>query len=144
MKRTPVLLVAFLLVMSIAVAGCETAADDGDEAGGAGQAATALTEDGSVPDEFPSDVPLYEGRITRSFTSNDNMTVAIETSDEAARVYEWCLEEIADEGWEITATYETDDGGTIAADKGDRSLQYTITSRDEGSGMVVFTGPKAE
>ncbi|MHB9003143.1 MAG: hypothetical protein ACYC6C_03650 [Coriobacteriia bacterium] len=141
MKPTPIALVACLLVISIAMVGCDTAADSADRDG---EAATTLTEDGTVPDDFPNDVPLYEGTITRAFTSNDNMTVSIETAHEPSDVYAWCLEEIEDEGWNITAIYETDDGGTIAADKGDRSLQYTITSRDEGSGMVVFTGPKAE
>lgn len=144
MKFVRTSIVLACLALTVAIGGCDADAGGSAVTTGSEGAATQLSENGKLPDDYPGDVPIYDGKIVRTFTSNENVTVAVETSDDVADVYEWCLKEVEDEGWDITAKYKTTDGGTIAADKGDRIVQYTMTARDKGSALVVFTGPKAE
>ncbi len=74
----------------------------------------------TIPDGFPSDMPLYDGDLVMSqkFDTEDGVAynIGIKTSDGANDVAEWYSDEFASEGWTVT-TRSTNDTGDMAHDQ---------------------------
>lgn len=117
---------------------------DGEDVTITGEDGSSFTSSasGELPEDWPEDVPVYDGNITSSMVTEGKFTLAVEAEDPPVDVFEWSLEQIKDEGWTVTTEFKAENGGTIAAEKDDRIVQYTVTDVDEGSSFIVFVGPK--
>lgn len=102
--------------------------------------------DGELPDGFPEDVPVYEGDIVSSLMTEGNYTVAIESKDDAATIWDWYGTELESAGWTRTSEFKVDDGGMISAEKGDMAIQITVGAGTDGdpTTITIFTGAKQE
>ena len=164
MRVVRTLLVVCLMSLAISVAGCqavedkiaeetseklvegatgvdvETSEDEVTITGEDGKSITS-SQSGELPEDFPTDVPVYEGDIESSLFTEGNFTVAIKTADSAEDVYAWCLDEVKAGGWEVKSEFKAEGGGMIAAEKDGNMVQYTLSSTDEGTDLLVYTGP---
>lgn len=100
-------------------------------------------EGGSVPEDFPTDFPIYDGKVTGSSslaTGDGSMyTVSVETEDGLDAVKAFFDEELEAEGWTVVFTNEmTQDGVTTvnyALEKAGRN--GTITASLEGATTTI-------
>lgn len=164
-KMTLVALVA--LLAAVALTGCGFAAEQASEAiveGGTGadveidddgESVSIETEEGSVeisggdsatiPDGFPSDVPLYDGDLVMSqkFDTEDGVAynIGIKTSDGANDVAEWYSDEFASEGWTVTTESTNDTGDMVMisyqVEKDGRMAQVIIADEDGETQIAV-------
>jgi hypothetical protein len=113
--------------------------------GADGQSVT-VGEGAELPDGFPTDVPLYEGKIVTSVKTDTGFMVSLETPDEATTIYDWYQTEIEAEGWTKKTEMSTPEGGLIAAEKGTSTLGVNIgySASDKKSTIIltVDTGAK--
>jgi hypothetical protein len=110
-----------------------------------GGSVTIETEEGAVtieggegsdlPEDWPSDMPVYDGTITgsSSFSTPEgmSMTVTIETSDSADDVLAFYNAELQSEGWTEDFSADTSEGGERAV-----SL---VVSKDDRNGTVAIS-----
>jgi hypothetical protein len=126
-----------------------------DESGGdvtvTGEDGSSMTSssDGTLPDGFPTDVPVYKpGKITAGIVSDSSTgkgyMVGLETADAAGDVFAWYESEVPGAGWKVTTTMKTDDDGLISAEKGDQALTVAVTAGGGGSATTISitVGPK--
>lgn len=99
-------------------------------------------DDAKLPEGFPADVPVYSSSTVVNSMSlasdkGTTFTVELQTSDTAASAAAWYDIALRDEGWTITGTVKSADGGAlITSEKADRLLSATIT---RGSGTDAKT-----
>ncbi len=98
-----------------------------------------------LPDNFPSDVPVYPGSQVESSlkaTGNDqvseSVTVSLSTSDSYEKVVNFYKSQLPTNGWNVTATYEAGDSFTTTGEKGNRSLYVTVGGQ-EGKITIVLS-----
>ena len=93
----------------------------------------------SLPDGFPSDVPIYPGAtITLTSETPQGMNVVLRTKDPAEKVRQFYQEKLKAEGWEIVATMNMPTGAMLQAKKGERS-QTVITGSDGQQTTISLT-----
>jgi len=103
------------------------------------------SSDGELPDGFPSEVPVHDGRIVSSMKADNGFSIAIEADAGIDDVLEWHKKEFADGGWTVVNEMKIDDGGAIGAEKGDMTVQVTVgVASDDAnkSTITLFTGTK--
>lgn len=92
------------------------------EGGGGGSA--------SVPEDWPSDLPVPDGEIIYASTQNSSVTIQMRVSDlDAASAY---LQAMQDAGYVVTYELPSDHGGTWALEKEDRDVTYLVSQNDNG------------
>jgi hypothetical protein len=114
--------------------------EDGD-----GESVTISGEEGSVPEDFPDDVPLYDATVVGSSSyesgENVNYSVTLETKDSVEDVAAFYEEELESEGWEIEGTFNTatdEEAATmISAVKGTGRTVIINASQSDGVTDVV-------
>lgn len=151
----PILVLGVILVLSGCTKTAENKIEDSIEDSTGGQADVDLddgniminTNEGtfeagdnvSLPSGFPSDVYVYDGTITASTTTSDDMyVVSIQTSDSPEQVKDTYETELANDGWEITSTLTLPTGVTLGAEKGSRYV--TVTAGEEDGDTFVTIG----
>lgn len=158
-KRGVLILSGCLLLLALAVSGCgaiaekatETAIEqstgvkidkDGEQVTIEGEdgAVGAVGEDVKLPDDFPADVPVYEGEIKAVIAGENQWTVSLETPDDAQTVLDFYAEKLAADGWKKEMTANTPDGGMYSASKGERAVSVAVSSGSgEDAGKTVVT-----
>jgi len=159
MNRTclRVLAVLCVLVLAGSIVGCQSIAEkatekaiekstgveidkSGDEVTIKGEDGTEVTasSDGELPEGFPSDVPVYEGKIVTSVKADKGWSVALEASDDVNTIFDWYKSELEKDGWKIVSEMKVTDGAAVVAEKGDQNLQVTIgaSGSDDGKTSV--------
>lgn len=91
----------------------------------------------SIPDNFPSDMPVYPGAepaigMGAAIGSGARSGVQLVAGDSPEKVRDYYTSELAAKGWEITDT--GDNAGT----------GYTITAKNGDSTTIFFISPSAE
>ncbi len=108
--------------------GSVTIEGEGDD----GESVTISGEEGSVPEDFPDDAPLYDATVvgSSSFQSGEsvNHSVTLQTKDSIDDVAAFYQDELESEGWEIEGTFNTEADGEAA----------TMISAVKGTGRTII------
>jgi hypothetical protein len=111
-----------------------------------GNEVTVKTDQGTwttankLPDDFPSDVPVYAGaKVTGSVaaagTAAGSHYVGLETTDALATVIAWYRSEVKAKGWTVVTDATVNGGLILSATKDSRALSVTVTGEE---GKVVI------
>lgn len=90
-----------------------------------------IGEDVKVPDDFPAEVPVYDGTVKAAFTGDKSWTVSIETADKPQDILDFYQKKLDEGGFAKVSSMTTGDGGLYSAKKGNRTVQVVATT---GSG----------
>lgn len=82
----------------------------------------SFEEEGSLPDNFPSDFPIYpDVKLVSSWTAKgdgtDGLSLIWETEDSVSKVNDYYENELENAGWTLSFTSETEDSTTFAFEK---------------------------
>ncbi len=114
--------------------------DDGEEF-------TMEGSDASLPDDWPSDVPLYPDAELESSTAlrmsdTVQLTASWSTSDDVNDVYDWYRSELPAEGWEIAGDFSMEQNGqrtaNITTSKGDSEANVFIGDQSDGATGITI------
>jgi len=92
----------------------------------------SFEEEGSLPDNFPSDFPIYpDAKLASSWvasgTDTDGLSLIWETEDSVDKVSNYYESELKKAGWTLSFTSETEDSTTFAFEKNNVSGFIGIT-----------------
>src|SRR3989339_271541 len=98
----------------------------------------------SLPDNFPSDVYVYEGKLAAVVfnEANNGFNLTIETKDvldDIKSVYENKLEE---DGWVVNQSMNLGGVLYLGAEKNGRVISITASQTDETTMLVINVGNK--
>jgi hypothetical protein len=84
----------------------------------------SFEEEGSLPDNFPSDFPIYpDAKLVSTWMAKgegtDGLSLIWETEDSVSKVSNYYKSELEDTGWILSFTSETEDSTTFAFEKND-------------------------
>ncbi|MRR11200.1 hypothetical protein EG835_01630 [bacterium] len=168
MKR--VLIGVLVVVVALGVAGCKSISEKigeevGEEIAGGivggdvevdGDAVTIETDEGAVtmdssegemPEDFPSEFPMYDGievDSTSSFASESDTTyyVNLLSEDDPKDVYEWYKSEFSAEGWAIEGDLfmsdDSGDSGMLTVKKDGMNGTLTVGSGSENTEVGII------
>lgn len=94
-----------------------------------------------VPDDFPTDMPLYPGSKVTAATSAStlgSMSVGLTTADAMDKVGAYYAANMPAQGWAETSTYATGTGQTQLYQKDNRTATVTVTSDGQGLTAVML------
>jgi len=163
MRRAGIVALGVLLVLTLAGCGriAEEAAEEvvqqttGVNVEQDGEKVTIEGEDGEqieigsgaeLPDDFPSDVPVYKGAdVVSTSTLSDggakNFYISLQTTDAFEDVVEWYKSEMDSKGWEIEADVVTTAEGSSSAilgfKKGEAETSFSIATDDSGNTVIT-------
>jgi hypothetical protein len=174
MKRIALsaLLVICLAALGLSVSGCQLLAQKATEGalktatGGAvdvkGDSVTLTGKDGSqatvsgdtkIPADFPSDVPMRDDGSVKAVITNQTPSggtgymINIRFKIPQTELLDWYKTELEKGGWKITSTVSTGDGGMVAAEKGDLTINV-VTGSDNSEGfssvITMQVSPKSK
>lgn len=105
-----------------------------------GQAAPApaakVGEAGTMPEDFPEDLPIYpEARSTRWMSDEGSGTLVVfEVDGDPTAIYEFFTAELPGAGWELESHAASAVHWTVVAAKSGRTARISIVSSPEGGG----------
>lgn len=159
--RSGAILLLMLTFAAVLTVGCQSIAEKvveettGVKVEDEGEKVTITGEDGetmelsgtggSLPKDWPSDMPVYDGATIDSSAAIrsgevTNFSVALSTTDAFADVFAWYKEQLASEGWTIDNEFdmETDGSraGSFTSTKGSMTGYVWISEEDDG---IVIT-----
>jgi len=107
---------------------------------------SANVQTGTLPADFPTDVPIYPGvSVTGSTTTADEQDVLLSAEASSADIYAYYKSQLASGGWTITQdTYAFNVYG-ITATKNGKSLEVGVvdnSSDDNGTSSVITLAVK--
>jgi len=105
----------------------------------------SFEEEGNLPDNFPSDFPIYpDAKLASSWTASGNETDGLsliwETVDSISEVSNYYESELEDAGWTLSFTSETEDSTTFAFEKNDVSGFIGITVEESKTVISLTLG----
>ena len=105
----------------------------------------SFEEGGSLPDNFPSDFPIYpDAELASSWTASgddtDGLSLIWETGDSVSKVSNYYENELKDAGWTLSFTSETEDSTTYAFEKNDVSGFIGITVEESKTVISLTLG----
>lgn len=116
-----------------------------------GETVTMTGPDGStfevgknrLPENFPSEVPVYDGATIASSSSsgtgtNVGWTVTLTTSDSVSEVDAYYKNAMSTDGWETTYTYTIDQTSVYTASSDTLSATISIAPADDGTGNTMI------
>ncbi len=98
----------------------------------------------TLPEEFPDDVYVFEGKLAAVIQDNENngYSLTIQTDSPIKDIYAAYEENLTENGWEITAKMDFGTTATMAAEKDKRSVSVAIGSGDEENTIIVTVADK--
>ncbi|MFQ5640348.1 MAG: hypothetical protein ACE5IR_20405 [bacterium] len=109
--------------------------------GGGEEVHLSLDESGvDLPDDFPSDAPVYPGStVFTSATSEYGYTVALQTHTPLKEVTDFYKKKLKEKGWKIVLNSSLgQDGSMLQASKDQRS-QYITFTQQAGTTTISMT-----
>ncbi|MDQ5972332.1 MAG: hypothetical protein QG553_491 [Patescibacteria group bacterium] len=105
-------------------------------------------EDKTLPKDFPTGIPIYDGDIEGSgkITTEGKTawTVTMTTSDSVSKVSESQTASFSTDGWTTSMNSDTSDGGLIIAKKGTLNVNTYYNSKDGKTAIVYTVSESAE
>ncbi len=97
-----------------------------------------------LPEDFPKDVYVAEGKIVSAISNKDNgvFSVSIESeakAEDLAKTYE---NKFKDEGWKISGTMNFGDTYSVIAEKEGRQASAMIGQSSDNTTIVLSVGKK--
>lgn len=94
--------------------------------------------------DYPGDVPLYQGKSVMDMKSGEKnaRVVAVQTSDDLAKISDFYKSELASKGWKVESTLATDKMSMYTASKDNRQLVVTISSDGKMQSVSQSIGDK--
>ncbi|MGI8989538.1 MAG: hypothetical protein ACR2I2_08130 [Bryobacteraceae bacterium] len=89
---------------------------------------------GSMPSDYPRDVPVYKDArvvMAQSMSEKHGRHVMLETSDPAAKIVDYYKRELGANGWKIEANMSTPAMDMITAAKDKRQLVVQVIGNNE-------------
>jgi len=86
---------------------------------------------GKVPDDYPKDVPLYEGTkvvMANSTTEKHTQHLVLESSDPADKIVEYYKKGLDSNGWKVEGTMSMGEMNMFTASKENRQLVVQISN----------------
>ncbi|MEQ8168419.1 MAG: hypothetical protein ABRQ38_05950 [Candidatus Eremiobacterota bacterium] len=90
---------------------------------------------GEIPKDFPSDVPIYpKSKVLVSINYSDKHvnTLSLETDDKISQIEKFYKKELASKGWKIEKVFSTD-----------KSVMFTGSKKNRTAGIAVTVGAKS-
>ncbi len=90
---------------------------------------------GEIPKNFPSDVPIYpKSKVLVSINYSDKHvnTLSLETGDKISQIEKFYKKELASKGWKIEKVFSTD-----------KSVMFTGSKANRTAGIAVTVGEKS-
>lgn len=102
-----------------------------------------ITQDGTLPDDFPSDVDIYSGANVTGYVSMNSEEIqgfnaTLSTKDSAEKVYTFYISSLEDNGWAILTKFTSEAYSSVAAEKDTRTIVVTITEDTEET-IIILT-----
>lgn len=95
-----------------------------------------------LPAGFPSDIPLYDGKITASgkitVDGKTGWTATITTSDDLSTVGSWNTSQYSSNGWTTNLDTASGSGGLLTATNGTYRVS-AFSSNENGTTTVLYT-----
>lgn len=95
-----------------------------------------------LPNGFPSDIPLYDGKITASgkvtVDGKTGWTVTISTSDSLDTVGSWNTSQYSSNGWTTNLDTASGSGGLLTATNGTYRVS-AFSNNEDGTTTVLYT-----
>ncbi len=99
-----------------------------------GEEVTISSNGNDIPDDFPSDIYLPEGKISSVGTINseegDIITIVLNVKESTDKIAEKILKKMKANGWKSEMNMTTGEGGLQMYSKDDNSLTVTIGSEN--------------
>jgi hypothetical protein len=105
----------------------------------------SFEEEGRLPDNFPSDFPIYpNAKLVSSWMASGNDTDGLsliwETEDSVSKVSNYYESELEEAGWTLSFTSETEDSTTFAFEKNDVSGFIGVTVEESKTAISLTLG----
>jgi hypothetical protein len=105
----------------------------------------SFEEGGNLPDNFPSDFPIYpDAKLTSSWAARGDETNGLsliwETDDSISKAGNYYESELENAGWTLSFTSETEDSTTFAFEKNDVSGFIGITVEESKTVISLTLG----
>jgi len=85
-----------------------------------------------LPDNWPTDVPEYQGEVVATSSVNDTYFTASWLIDESVdSVYDYYQAELVNQGWEIATTWTIGNVKSLTATKDNRTVGLTVGLNEE-------------
>jgi hypothetical protein len=109
--------------------------------GGAAPEAGLPAWSGTLPADFPQDVPLFPGaKVARASGTVDlGLVVSFETGESVETVTSFYVDGFAAQGWS-TNLHESPEGRAVFANKEGRTAAAVVTEGDQGTRVEVVVG----
>ena len=114
-----------------------------------GENVTIKTDEGSfeagenvkLPDDFPSDVHVYDGKLLGVIRTSENngFTLTIETADALSAVKAVYEEKMREAGWKTVGSMDFGTSASLGGEKENRMLSVMIGEADAGKTSVILT-----
>lgn len=105
------------------------------------EAFEAAGDDTTIPDDFPSDLPIPDAPVTRVQETGDLTLVLLAPEEDHDRLVESIQVDLRDSPWEITDTTEiiddTQKATTFFTEKGGREALISVLERPPGTDAIV-------
>jgi hypothetical protein len=96
--------------------------DDGEMSLTSGKSAT-------LPDNFPKDIPMYEGFVLdMAMEVPEGYSLSFTTKDEVSTVVQWYLTELTNQGWTKEANMDMGEQTMLVFKKSERGVHLAISS----------------
>lgn len=109
-----------------------------------GDSSLAFGKQAKLPDEFPSDVPLYPNLtlvMVQSEQKQQTFTIQGTTSAALDQVSEFYQNKLVEQGWEEESVAEQPGVMfTLSYSKENRSVHVILTAEDKGTAVMLNTG----
>jgi hypothetical protein len=110
----------------------------GEEEGG-GAVAGQFGEAVEIPDQFPTDVPLYpDAKVVAAMMTEGQGMLTLRTGDDPDQVADFLRKQFEEEGWSFGSELDLMGQQMLAFEKGDRIGAVQI-SREESETTIVLT-----
>lgn len=136
----------------------EKAVEEGVESGASGQVDVdidgeefkvessdgSFTMGGEVPDDFPSEVPLADGKVVMSSSTPDGWSVIMEVDGEFTEVSEVALDAIVQAGFSEDSRTTAGEYVALMGTDGTYDVMVTATPADSGGTNLSYTVTEAQ
>ena len=91
-----------------------------------------------IPDNFPEDVPMYEGyALEMAMEVPEGYSLSFTTEDGVSKVSEWYLNEMIDKGWTKEASMDMGNQKMLVFKKGERGVNLVISPESDKTRIAL-------
>lgn len=138
-----------VFVLSILATGCGDTTPTEQDGGSSDPSASGATAGKSLPDDLPSDIPIYPSSIVKStddsqpgYRDSYRMSIVLETTDSIDKVRAFFKEQVKEQAWNLEKEFPSG----IDASKDDRTFHVSFLEMPAKPGHVsmnvIYTKPK--